>query len=305
MIFLTATSFLLYSVRDFAFYGNKLFQGTFIKVINPHASLFSIMLWTLLNSGVALIGYYFAAFTIDRKWMGRKRMQAFGFLMVGLLFLFCTVFYHKLIQPGNIHAFQFLYYFSSFWGQFGPNATTWLLPAELSPTEVRSACHGFSAAVGKAGALVAGVVFSHVSDQTKFTISAICGLIGAVITFILIPDITGLDLREGDKRWLAVLDGKHSAYTGPAVDPKHLSLFERMLGYGRQYKSGEDKSTSTRPGGPVSAARYDGDHHTHLATVSGMVVSTVPEPGAGPDDLHEMRQVSKDASFQARSLPYM
>ena len=43
-------------------------------------------------------------------------------------------------------------------GQWGPNATTWLLPAELAPTELRSMCHGFSAAVGKAGALVAGVV---------------------------------------------------------------------------------------------------------------------------------------------------
>ena len=46
--------------------GNKLFQGTFIKIINPKASLLEVLLWTALNSGVALIGYYFAAFTIDR-----------------------------------------------------------------------------------------------------------------------------------------------------------------------------------------------------------------------------------------------
>ena len=43
--------------------------------------------------------------------------------------------------------------------QWGPNATTWLLPAETVPTETRAMCHGFSAAVGKAGALVSGVVF--------------------------------------------------------------------------------------------------------------------------------------------------
>lgn len=30
--------------------------------------------------------------------------------------------------------------FSSFWGQFGPNATTWLLPAEIVPTEMRVSC---------------------------------------------------------------------------------------------------------------------------------------------------------------------
>ncbi len=31
--------------------------------------------WTLLNSAIALMGYYVAAFTIDCKWMGRYRMQ--------------------------------------------------------------------------------------------------------------------------------------------------------------------------------------------------------------------------------------
>lgn len=49
----------------------------------------------------------------------------------------------------------------------GPNATTWLLPAEVVPTEMRAMCHGFAAAVGKAGALVAGVVFNMVDDRGK------------------------------------------------------------------------------------------------------------------------------------------
>lgn len=39
-------------------------------------------------------------------------------------------------------------------------------------------CHGFSAAVGKAGALVAGVVFAMVDNRVKFWISAFCGLAG-------------------------------------------------------------------------------------------------------------------------------
>ena len=32
-------------------------------------------LWNLLNVGVSLFGYHFAAFSIDWKWWGRKRMQ--------------------------------------------------------------------------------------------------------------------------------------------------------------------------------------------------------------------------------------
>ncbi|KAG2435777.1 hypothetical protein HXX76_006973 [Chlamydomonas incerta] len=229
-------------VWDFAFYGNKLFQGTFIKIINPKASLIQVLEWTLLNSSVALCGYYFAAFTVDRPWMGRMRMQVMGFAWMFVLFLICAVHYDQLRTPKYIHTFQFLYYFSSFWGQFGPNATTWLLPAELAPTELRSMCHGFSAAVGKAGALVAGVVFGLVDGRTKFWISAFCGLAGVILTLITIPDITGLDLREGDKRWLAILDGHHHLYHGDAIKPRNLSLIERLLGYGKNYQASDSGS---------------------------------------------------------------
>ncbi len=40
---------------------------------------------------------------------------------------------------------------------------------------------------------------------------------GVILTIITIPDVTGLDLREGDRRWLAILDGHHDAYTGECV----------------------------------------------------------------------------------------
>lgn len=210
------------------------------------------------------------------------------------------MFYDQLLDKSLIHAFQFLYYFSSFWGQFGPNATTWLLPAELNPTEVRSACHGFSAAIGKAGALVAGVIFGLCSDQAKFIISAACGAVGAVVTYLFIPDLTGLDLREGDKRWLAIIDGKHDAYHGEAVNPKHLSLLERMLGYGKLYRNPVD---------PRFMTEFDsikGDHHTRVSMVGGLVVGTFPIEGEGPDEVHQIKpNVGKEASFQAKSLEYL
>ncbi len=60
----------------------------------------------------------------------------------------------------------------------------------------------------QAGALVAGVVFALTSDQGKFYISAFCGLAGVLCTFLFIPDITGLDLREGDRRWIKNVEGK-------------------------------------------------------------------------------------------------
>ena len=51
----------------------------------------------------------------------------------------------------------------------------------------------------------------------------------------LLADLTGLDLREGDKRWLAILEGVDHEYDGPAVAPKHLSLLEKLIGYGKTY----------------------------------------------------------------------
>ena len=36
---------------DFSFYGNKVFQSAFIAILSPGASLFTTLLWTLLNSG--------------------------------------------------------------------------------------------------------------------------------------------------------------------------------------------------------------------------------------------------------------
>ncbi len=40
---------------------------------------------------------------------------------------------------------------------------------------------------GKVGAIVAGVVLGQISDQNKFIVSAITGLVGFVITFIFVP----------------------------------------------------------------------------------------------------------------------
>jgi hypothetical protein len=40
---------------------------------------------------------------------------------------------------------------------------------------------------GKVGAIVAGVVLAQVSNQAKFYISAICGLVGFIITIIFVP----------------------------------------------------------------------------------------------------------------------
>ena len=67
------------------------------------------------------------------------------------------------------------------------------------------------------------------------------------------PDLTGLDLKEGDKRWLAIVAGETDAYDGEAVNPRHLSLLERLMGYGRGYVAkAADSSDAGSDGAPAA-----------------------------------------------------
>lgn len=45
------------TAQDFSFYGNKVFQSEFIQILSPGASLLTTLLWTLLNSFCALVGW--------------------------------------------------------------------------------------------------------------------------------------------------------------------------------------------------------------------------------------------------------
>ncbi len=47
-------------------------------------------LWNLLNVSVALVGYHAAAFSIDWKWYGRKRMQVWIAHLLASLRMFQT-----------------------------------------------------------------------------------------------------------------------------------------------------------------------------------------------------------------------
>lgn len=82
-------------------------------------------LYNLINVGCSLVGYYAAAWFIDHKLYGRKRMQSVGFMMDFVCFILPAATYGTFTKPGSgVKAFQFLYFFSSFWNQFGPNAVT-------------------------------------------------------------------------------------------------------------------------------------------------------------------------------------
>ena len=61
-----------------------------------------------------------------------------------------------------------------------------------------------------------------------------------LVTFLFLPDTTGLDLKEQERRWAFIRAGRESDYHGVAVHPKHLSLWERFRGVGKHYDADLD-----------------------------------------------------------------
>lgn len=227
--------------NDVFFYGNKLFQSEFIGVISPsNNSIMPTWLWNLVNVGASLAGYYMASFLIDNKLYGRKWMQMIGFLMCFVLFVVPAFHFKYYTTSEHVKEFQAMYFLSSFFNQFGPNSVTFLVAAEVFPTPIRATAHGLSAACGKSGALLASVLYNYIDTQTKFYVVPWFGLAGMVLTLLFLPDTTGLDLKEQERRWNFLRDGKEENYHGPAVHPKHLSLWERLRGVGKYYDAEAD-----------------------------------------------------------------
>ena len=217
--------------NDFFFYGNKIFSGVFINIITGGSgSLETTWLYNLYNIIISLAGYYLAALLMDHKQYGRKWMQANGFIADFILFIIGASLFGPLTQPGGgIKAFQAIYFLSSFFNQFGPNSTTFLLAAEVFTASIRATSHGVAAAVGKLGALAPAILYNYIDNHTKFWVVSWFGLLGWVLTMVFIPDTTGLDLREQERYWECVVQGREQDYHGVAIHPRHLSFYERVV----------------------------------------------------------------------------
>lgn len=106
---------------------------------------------------------------------------------------------------------------------------TLLLLSFFVVAEMRTMCHGIAAASGKAGALLAAIVFSRVETTTNlFLWSGYASFTAAVITFCTIPETTDLNLYETDRRWRMILEGRKADYVGEATMPKYLSFYEQQ-----------------------------------------------------------------------------
>ena len=193
-------------------------------------------------------------------------MQMVGFLMDFILFVVPAFHYQYYTSAAHVKEFQAMYFLSSFFNQFGPNAVTFLVAAEVFPTPIRATAHGFSAACGKLGALTAAVLYNYIDAQERFYVVPWFGLAGMLLTLLFLPDTTGLDLKEQERRWHYIRTGREAEYHGVAVHPKHLSLYERFRGVGKHYDAELDyrsKIEEMRSDWEASQARLANEKNGH------------------------------------------
>ncbi|GAB4850909.1 Inorganic phosphate transporter 1-4 [Ancistrocladus abbreviatus] len=212
----TSTWFLL----DIGFYSQNLFQKDLFSSIGwlPPAQDMSAIrevykiarAQTLITLCGTVPGYWFTVAFIDI--IGRFWIQLMGFIMMSTFMLALGIPYHHWQQRAHRIGFIIMYTLTFFFANFGPNATTFVLPAEIFPARLRSTCHGISAAAGKAGAIVGAFGFLYISQEKnptlrdpgypagigkKATLILLSGLnlLGAIFT-LLVPETKGKTLED-------------------------------------------------------------------------------------------------------------
>ena len=179
-------------LMDVAFYGNSISAVTILKAISPGANLLN---HTVISAMIFLIfavpGYIVVAKYVDK--IGRKPIQYLGFAMMALC-------YGLIAMPSvtdNMPLFVLVFGVSYFFVNFGPNATTFLIPSEVFPSSIRARAHGISAAIGKAGAFIGAfflpiVLKSHGLNFTMGLMAIISAL--GILTTIFIPEMKNISL---------------------------------------------------------------------------------------------------------------
>lgn len=192
---------------DFVTFPNGVFSGTIISsVVDTHGNtLRSTAEWQLLLGAIALPGVFLGAILCDR--LGRKNVMMLGFsgyLVFGLI-IGCA--YDEITKI--IPLFVVFYGLMQSSGNFGPGDILGLAASESYATSVRGTFYGLSAALGKTGAAVGTQAFTPIQNDLgkrwTFIIAAICGVVGVLVTYFFVPNLTGEDLALEDERFKAYL----------------------------------------------------------------------------------------------------
>jgi len=183
-------------LMDFAYYGNTVSSPLVLHAVSPNDNLMTETLTQLAIFAIAAVpGYFVAAAMMDR--IGRKTIQIMGFAMMALSFAAIALIpgIEKLVYP-----FLIVYGISYFFTEFGPNATTFVYPAELFPVAGRTTGHGIASATGKLGGFVGVFLFPILLSRGGLlaaeSMAAAVSVLGILVTVFMLPETKGKSLEE-------------------------------------------------------------------------------------------------------------
>ncbi|WP_089227989.1 MFS transporter [Actinacidiphila glaucinigra] len=169
---------------------------------------------TALLDVFLVLGFVLAILLVER--VGRVPLQLAGFAVMAVALCLLAVA-ESLPGGGDGHLPLIFVGFALFntFMNLGPNATTFALPAEVFPSEVRSAGHGFAAACGKLGAALGTFLFPVALDAVGtpallYAVAATSAL-AFIVTWVFRIEPRGRSLEE--------LSGADTATLAPRVTP--------------------------------------------------------------------------------------
>jgi PHS family inorganic phosphate transporter-like MFS transporter len=102
------------------------------------------------------------------RWMTIKNLQIAGFGLILFCFMLLGGLFNTL-KGSQSDALFGIYCLLLFSLSFGPNLSTFILPSQVYPKDVRATFNGVSAACGKLGAFAGVYVFGPVADASSYT----------------------------------------------------------------------------------------------------------------------------------------
>jgi MFS family permease len=184
---------------DLAYYGNTISNAQFVSAVDPSKNeVHDLLISFAVFAFAALPGYLLSIYGMDR-W-GRKTIQVLGFALMAASFIGIALLgdAKTVLIP-----FVALYAINYFFTEFGPNTTTFVLPAEIFPIRVRTTSHGIAATVGKVGAAIGTFSFPLLQSAYGLPgpmwVAGAASIIGLVLTVTLLPEPNGMDLEAASR----------------------------------------------------------------------------------------------------------
>jgi nitrate/nitrite transporter NarK len=128
--------------------------------------------------------------------IGHRRLQFIGFAVMAACFLTLGAF---PALTSTVAPFIGIFGLSYLFTEFGPNMTTFVLPSEVFPVNMRTTGHGFAAGIGKLGAFVGVFVVpqlqSHFGLRGILVVAGGAAILGFLLTRVL-PEPSGRSLDD-------------------------------------------------------------------------------------------------------------